>query len=172
MSNKKSVQSTMIEPQVALDSEVKSSISNMVTTDTNQVIGGIKTFDMSTETSRTDVYISSQASDSNMWSGSLIFRKGDLNTGFCESFLNSGAPTKDAVMQLMAHHNVEGTDYYATLAIGVRGNDGSKFATAPTPPVSSNDTQIVTTGYINAKFQVVSALPANPDSNVFYFIPE
>ena len=44
--------------------------------------------------------------------------------------------------------------------------------TGPTPKVSDNSTQIATTAYMNNKFQVVSALPAAPDSNVFYFIPE
>lgn len=144
-----------------------------VTTDTAQTIGGIKTFDASTATSRTDVCIASQALGSSIWSGSLVFKKGDLNTGFCESFLNSDAQTKDAVIQLTAHHNIEGTDHYANLVVGVRGSDGSTFATAPTPSVDgSDDNQILTNKWFNAKMQVVSALPAEPDPNVFYFIPE
>lgn len=53
--------------------------------------------------------------------------------------------------------------------------------TAPTPSVGDNSNQIATTAYVTnkvstkadkASFQVVSALPANPDSNTFYFIPE
>ena len=151
----------------------KGKIANMVTTNTAQIITATKIFNYSTATSRTDVYIASQASDSYIWSGSLIFKKGDLNTGFCESFLKSGAPTKDAVMQLTAHHNVKGTDHYANLAVGVRGNDGTTYALAPTPPVDgANDGQILTNKWFNSKMQVVSALPANPDPNVFYFIPE
>lgn len=43
---------------------------------------------------------------------------------------------------------------------------------AATPAVSTNDTTVATTAYVNTKFQVVSALPANPDANTFYFIPE
>lgn len=159
-------------PESAVENLV-SDLEGKVDKTSNQTIGGIKTFDASTATSRTDVHIASQASDTNTWSGSLIFKKGDLNTGFCESFLNSGAPTKDAVIQLTAHNNVEGTDHYANLAVGVRGNDGTSYALAPTPPVDgSNDNQILTTKWFNAKMQVVSALPANPDPNVFYFIPE
>lgn len=52
---------------------------------------------------------------------------------------------------------------------------GIEFATvsqAPTPAVSSNTTDIATTAYINTKFQVVDALPANPDANTFYFVKE
>lgn len=149
---------------------INSDLGNVVTLSGNQTIGGIKTFDGSTATSRTDVYISSQVSNSYSWSGSLIFKKGDLNTGYCESFL-SGAATKDAVMQITAHNNVKGTDYYANLVVGVRGSDGTSYALAPTPSVADNNQQIATTAYVNAKFQVVSALPANPDPNVFYFIP-
>lgn len=48
----------------------------------------------------------------------------------------------------------------------------SQVVKAATPAVSTNDTTVATTAYVNAKFQVVSALPANPDANTFYFIPE
>ena len=41
-----------------------------------------------------------------------------------------------------------------------------------TPPVASVGMEIVTAEWFNSKIQVVSALPANPDPNVFYFIPE
>lgn len=44
--------------------------------------------------------------------------------------------------------------------------------TTTTPSISDNSTKIATTAYINNKFQVVSTLPVNPDSNVYYFIPE
>ena len=40
-----------------------------------------------------------------------------------------------------------------------------------TPATSDSSTKIATTAYMNNKLQVVSALPASPDSNVFYFIP-
>ena len=48
----------------------------------------------------------------------------------------------------------------------------SGTTTVVTPAVSDNSTKPTTTAYIETKFQVVSTLPANPDSNVFYFIPE
>lgn len=123
--------------------DAKANVSNTVTTDTVQTITEKKTFDNSTASSRTDVYISSQVSNSYSWSGALVFQKGDFNTGFCESFL-SGAATKDAVMQLTAHQNVGGTDYFANLVVGVRGSDGSKYALAPTPPDGANGEEIVT----------------------------
>lgn len=48
---------------------------------------------------------------------------------------------------------------------------GNISTAAPTPAVSSNNTQIATTNYVNKKIQLVSALPSSPDANVFYFIP-
>lgn len=41
-----------------------------------------------------------------------------------------------------------------------------------TPAVNNNSTKVATTAYIETKFKVVSALPAFPDSNTYYFIPE
>lgn len=43
---------------------------------------------------------------------------------------------------------------------------------APTPEANDDSTQIATTAYVNNKFQVVTALPENPDENTFYFIEE
>ena len=42
----------------------------------------------------------------------------------------------------------------------------------PTPAVSSNTTIPATTAYVNNKFMLVSALPASPDADTYYFIPE
>lgn len=49
---------------------------------------------------------------------------------------------------------------------------GDVYTECPTPTVSNNSNQIATTAYVNNKFQVVSALPASPDPNTYYFIPE
>lgn len=42
----------------------------------------------------------------------------------------------------------------------------------PTPAVGDSSTKGATTAYVNNKFKKVSALPANPDANTYYFIPE
>lgn len=39
-------------------------------------------------------------------------------------------------------------------------------------PVSDNSKRLVSTAYINTKFQKVNSLPNSPDANTFYFIPE
>ena len=50
--------------------------------------------------------------------------------------------------------------------------DGNLFTNAITPTVDSNNQSIATTEYINNKFKEVSALPENPDPNVWYAIME
>ena len=50
-----------------------------------------------------------------------------------------------------------------------------KFSTSPiipTPGVSSNTTVPASTAYVNSKLVKVSTLPASPNSDVYYFIPE
>lgn len=66
----------------------------------------------------------------------------------------------NAVVHLSGSETITGTKTYSTSPL------------VPTPVNSSNDTTAATTAFISNKFQVVSALPASPDSNVFYFIPE
>ena len=50
-------------------------------------------------------------------------------------------------------------------------SDGTPISYTKTPPAFCTGEEIVTAGWFNQKMQVVSALPANPDPNVFYFIP-
>ena len=51
-------------------------------------------------------------------------------------------------------------------------SDGTPISYTKTPPAFCTGEEIVTAGWFNTKMQVVSALPVNPDPNVFYFIPE
>ena len=41
-----------------------------------------------------------------------------------------------------------------------------------TPAITSNTTDAITSNWFNTKIQVVSTLPASPNPNVYYFIPE
>ena len=50
--------------------------------------------------------------------------------------------------------------------------DGTFSTNVPTPPISDNSEQIANTVWVNNKFQKVSTLPAQPDPNVTYLIPE
>lgn len=50
--------------------------------------------------------------------------------------------------------------------------EGIPVSYTRTPPVGVTGDEITTAGWFNSKMQVVSALPAEPDPSVFYFIPE
>lgn len=99
----------------------------------------------------------------------------------------------NAVVKLTGNQTIAGTKTFSsTIAGSINGNaatvtngvyttgsqtiNGTKtFSSSPLVPtagVSDNTTKAVNTAYINNKFQVVSTLPASPDADTFYFIPE
>ena len=87
------------------------------------------------------------------------------------SLIHSRSTTGESYTGLRAGRLVNGT--YKEGALGVRTTaDGTTFGIAPTPSIGATGNEITTAGWFNTKMQVVSALPANPDPNVFYFIPE
>lgn len=68
--------------------------------------------------------------------------------------------------------NSSGSVSNRALAICKKENSDDIVTIAPTPQTSDNSTQIATTAWVNNKFQKVSTLPAQPDPNVTYLIPE
>lgn len=61
---------------------------------------------------------------------------------------------------------------FGFMGIYVNDDTGEVKTHAPSPHISDNSTQIATTAWVNNKFQKVSTLPAQPDPNVTYLIPE
>lgn len=57
------------------------------------------------------------------------------------------------------------------IAIGYDNND-EIFTVCPTPKIEVKGNYIVNAAWIESKFKVVSALPASPDSNVYYMVIE
>lgn len=58
--------------------------------------------------------------------------------------------------------------------LAVKNGDGASlsYLFCTTATVSDNSNKVATTAYINAKFKKVSALPASPDADTYYFISE
>lgn len=83
---------------------------------------------------------------------------------------NIGNGRVDTVM-LARNTKSDGQEVSGIVMVSV-APDGSISTSAPTPPINSNANQISTTAWFNTKIQVVSTLPASPDPNVYYFIPE
>lgn len=143
--------------------DAKADAANTVTTDTAQTISGAKTFKANTIV--------------NGGAGNGTFTiKNDVTT-YGTSAVDLVAATSNGKNQLLVHFQ-EGNKWAAvfeqdpsTKNITFQMN-GCAVVSAPTPAANANDTQVATTAWFNSKMQVVSALPANPDPNIFYFIPE
>ena len=91
--------------------------------------------------------------------------------------LGNGEAANDAVNMSQIADLVSEDDLadYVALA-GSQTITGDKTFTGdvavPTQANSDNSTKAASTAFIANKFQVVASLPATPDANTFYFIPE
>ena len=137
----------------------KDKIANMVTTNTAQTISGVKTFTAGTLKANTPLLLKQNNANEG---GQIDFERSNnsvLKVNPCIDLLNNtirfvGVNSNDKL-------NI-------TLQMDLQNNQ----VFIPTPVLTANDTQVATTAWFNTKMQVVSALPAAPDANVFYFIPE
>ena len=157
--------------------DAKANVANTVTTDTVQTITATKKISVggtiaynrpiqivmptSTESNPTEKKtreIAFVASDGagERYEGSLSHNRS-----------NDGA----SYTGLRAGRLVNGTFKEGSLGVRIQA-DGTTFSIAPNTPDNAPGNATVTTSWFNTKMQVVSALPANPDPNVFYFIPE
>ena len=129
-----------------------------VTTDTTQTISGVKTFKSVVTAESESINFNAknptmdvnETPSANKYVGYDFRGKNDVRIGYI-GIIQGTDGTFSFTIQRISN--------YVTKIIGV------------TPPVNSSGTEIVTAGWFNSKMQVVSALPANPDPNVFYFIP-
>ena len=142
---------------------INSDLGNVVTLSGDQTIGGVKTF-----TANTIV----KGSGAN--NGTFTI-KNDVTT-YGTSAVDLVVATSNGKNQFLVHFQ-EGNKWCTYFEQNPSTKDvalsmgGCAAVYAPTPAVASNNTQVATTAWFNQKIQVVSALPANPDPNVFYFIP-
>ena len=156
----------------------KDKIANMVTTNTAQTISGVKRFtqpsggmsiELTADTNQQTVPATNTRRQLGLYRNST-YTKGDGYTAWLEGYRSAGGDTSCA---LVARRFLEGDNQeilnYVNVVIA---SDGTPISYTKTPPVGVAGEEIVTAGWFNAKMQVVSALPANPDPNVFYFIPE
>ena len=137
----------------------KDKIANMVTTNTAQTISGVKTFTGGTLKANTPLLLKQDNANEG---GQIDFERSN------NSVLKKN-PQIDLCENLFRFVGVSSQNVTnITLQVDLQ----NKQVLVPTPALTANDTQAATTAWVNSKMQVVSALPANPDPNVFYFIPE
>lgn len=150
----------------------------MVTIDTVQTISGSKQFsqpaqgmsiELVADTNQQTVPAESTLRQLGLYRNAT-YTKGDGFTSWVHGYRGSDGWT---TTELCARRFLEGDSQeiinYIKACITP---EGTPIAYTKTPPVGVTGEEIATTGWFNAKMQIVSVLPANPDPNVFYFIPE
>ena len=146
---------------------VKQAKENLVTIDTVQTISGRKSYLSEIQRKSTDIDVTSEATSDTFNTAVRFFDKNGKDIGALNNSQINGGSIRTAC-------EARNKDSYV-LSIGVQtpyeGLSGG-YGYAPNTPENPSDNAIVTAGWFNYKMQVVSALPANPDPNVFYFIPE
>ena len=160
------------------DLEGKANVANTVTTDTAQTISGSKRFtapaagmsiDFTADTNQQTVPAKLTTRQLGLYRNAT-YTKGDGYTSWLQGGRGSDGWT---TTELYARRFLESDsqEIINYIKVGI-SPDGTPASYTKTPPVFCSGEEIVTAGWFNSKMQVVSALPANPDPNVFYFIPE
>lgn len=148
-----------------------------VTTDTAQTISGSKRFtkpsagmsiELTADTNQQTVPATATVRQLGLYRNST-YTKGD---GFTSWFQGGRGSDGWTTTELYVRRFLEGDsqEIINYIKAGITPN-GVPISYTKTPPAGANGEEIVTAGWFNSKMQVVSALPANPDPNVFYFIP-
>ena len=142
--------------------------SNAVHKTGNETITGVKTFKGNNRITaiQNSTVTYNTAPSSNTFTNISFRDKNGYEMGVLE---HVRYPNNDTVIRLVA----KGADgeWSTSLSVGRRAN-GTVYTSAQTPSAGDNSTNIATTAWVNTKFQVVSTLPANPDNNIYYCIPE
>ena len=149
-----------------------------VTTDTVQTISASKRFtrppegmsiEFTADTNQQTVPAESTVRQLGLYYNTT-HTKGDGFTSWIQGYRGSDGHTEGALyIRRFLESDSQEILNYIQVAIT---SDGTPISYTKTPPVFCAGEEIITARWFNSKMQVVSALPANPDSNVFYFIPE
>lgn len=76
-----------------------------------------------------------------------------------------------AFLQTCRNLTDDSSPIYAYIGVEVDAN-GQKHVYTDTPPLDNNSGDVATTAWVNQKFPLVSTLPASPNANLTYFLPE
>lgn len=169
---------TPVPPSLATDAEFAAGTSTtaspsvyqarngFVNTTGNQTIAGTKTF--LGEPRRMNTQIDINTASTTYLGNNLAFKDANgITTGYVENAMLAGGRIKGAIRV----RNKDGYQSNVGIIVPFKGTSGA-YGLAPTPPIASNGEVIVTSRWCNTKHQVVSALPASPNANIFYYIPE
>lgn len=80
--------------------------------------------------------------------------------------------TGESAMEILARNTKsDGSEVSGSIRVRVLA-DGTVLTAIPTPSTSATGAEAINAAWFNTKIKVVSTLPASPDPNVYYFIPE
>lgn len=155
--------------EVITDLNNKANNTDVIHKTGNETISGVKTFmggGWVTKIQNTDVTYNTAPSSPK--ATSIIFTdKNGTQMGCVETMRY---PSNDTFVRFNVY-SPNGNWASQALELMIDAN-GNVSAFAPIPPINDNGTRISTTAWVNTKFQVVSTLPASPNADVFYYIPE
>lgn len=157
--------------------DAKADAANTVTTDTNQTISGSKRFtqpaegmsiEFTADTNQQTVPAETTLRQLGLYRNTT-YTKCDGYTSWLKGGRGSDGLTETVIYtrRFLESDSQEILNY---ISVNITP-EGVPISYTSTPPVGVTGYEIVTAGWFNSKMQVVSALPANPDPNVFYFIP-
>ena len=151
--------------------------NKFVTKDTAQTISGYKRFtkpvegmsiELTADTNQQTVPTTTTVRELGLYRNST-YTKGDGYTSWLQGYRGSDGFT---ATEIYTRRFLEGDSQEIVNYLRVNITpDGTPISYTKTPPANVSGEEIVTAAWFNSKMQVVSALPANPDPNVFYFIP-
>ena len=146
---------------------INSDLGNVVTLNGNQTISGQKVFTTQLLRNSTDIDVTSKATSITYNTAVRFFDKNGKDIGA----VNNAQMNGGIIRTMLEARNKN--NYIPSIGVQApyEGSTGG-FGYAPNTPDNAPAYAIVTTSWFNQKMQVVSALPAAPDANVFYFIPE
>lgn len=157
---------------------INSDLGNVVTLNGDQTISGAKQFSQPTQ--GMSIELIADTNQQTIPTPSVIrqlglyrdatYTKGDGYTSWIQSFRGEDG-SNTCVLYVRRYLESDTDEIINYLGVAIK-SDGTPVAFTKTPPIYSGGEEMVTAEWFNTKIQVVSALPANPDPNTFYFIPE
>ena len=153
---------------------INSDLGNVVTLSGDQIISGIKQFleiigiQFVADTNQQTVPTANTSRILGLYRNAT-YTKGDGFTSWVDGIRRADG-RNSSILYVRRFLESDNNEILNFVSVDIRA-DGIPCAYTITPPIDVNDREIVTAGWINSKMQVVSTLPANPDPNVFYFIP-
>lgn len=142
----------------------EASPTNMVTTDTEQTITATKTLTASPSLFvKPNVDITNPPETIQM---QTVVQLKDTNEGVIGNLAYGYGPEYD-----LGNFNIKNKNgTWAGIYVYNYHDSTKSFISGITPPKDANAAELVTADWVNTKFQVVAALPADADDNTFYFI--